>query len=175
MRGCPAVCPREEISQDELSPGIIAADELIGRGAFDPSHGNARTGKIRQCLIPKAHLYGGKASVWRVGGVGISIENLVTYLTASREDPLFAILAARADDIRAIRLAGTEKRAFSLVDECECDAEGNKHPAHAHIALCQVQQSAGLSADSPAFIDAHRALIETMKRTWIWPAAPGIA
>jgi len=54
------------------------------------------------------------------------------------------------------------------VDECECDAEGNKHPAHAHIALCKFQKADGITMEDAPFIDAHRALIETFKRRWVW-------
>src|SRR5205807_713634 len=98
---------------------------------FDPSHGSLRKRKIRECLIPKTHLFDGEASVWRIGGVGIPLGDLIEKLKGSRSDPLFAVLAVQAKDIRDIRLGAIGPRAFCLVDECECDADGNKLPAHA--------------------------------------------
>jgi hypothetical protein len=170
VTSCPRVCPREVVSQDKVSPGVIRDEETVARGAFLPSHGNPRTKNIRPGLIPRSHLFDGEGSVWRVGESGIGLESLVPLLKASRPDSLFGILAANAADIRRIRLGAEGPRAFSLVDECDCDQHGSKHPAHGHIALCRVQKEAGVTVDAPAFIDAHRALIETMKRTWIWEA-----
>lgn len=170
MNSCPEVCPREEESQDSASPGVIADEELIARGAFHPSHGNVRTGNIRPTLIPRPHLFAGEGSVWRVSSQGVSLDYLVERLRASREDPLFAIVAVPAREIRDIRLGIDGPRAFSVVDECVCDADGGRHPAHGHVALCNFQKTAGMAVDSPEFIEAHRALNDTLRNNIIWTA-----
>ncbi|WP_407194399.1 hypothetical protein [Bradyrhizobium sp. STM 3566] len=30
-----------------------------------------------------------------------------------------------------------DERGFSVLDECDLDDQGSKHPAHAHIAICE--------------------------------------
>jgi hypothetical protein len=46
--------------------------------------------------------------------------------------------ATHASSLREFRVNQTNARAVSLLDECTMDREGNKHRAHAHIAICEV-------------------------------------
>lgn len=121
MSGCAAGCPRELIQQDTVSLGVIANDEVIARGAYDPSHGEAKKRKITNQIIRKDDLIDGACSVWRLAPPGITLEQLIVRLEEIKEDPLFAVTTAAAADIRLIKLP-TGTRAFCVVDECECDA-----------------------------------------------------
>ncbi|HMI17944.1 MAG TPA: hypothetical protein VK533_00230 [Sphingomonas sp.] len=148
--------------------GVIADDEHIARGAFSPSHGNAKTLSIKNGLISRASLFAGQCSVWRLNPPGIEVADLITILAAGRpEQRLFAISAKTAEQIREIQIEGGI-RAFCVVDECDCDQDGNKHPAHAHIALCKQMIAAGFSEGDARFVKVHRDLVALLAPARIW-------
>jgi hypothetical protein len=135
---CPVICPREEVSRDEVSPGPIGADESILRALF-PSDRSAQG--IKRSVIPISHLWDGRLSVWRLSPrVGLSLNELVAVLeprlvrgNGEKFDELRATLASTLRKFQA-----NDTRAVCLLDECTIDNEGNKHPAHANIAICDV-------------------------------------
>jgi hypothetical protein len=120
---------------------VILHDELICRGLY-PS--DKKAGRIKPSSVPASHLWAGKLSVWRVSDVsGLTVDGLVQVLEPlmQRQDGerFDEIRATQARVIRRFTVEGTAERAFSLLDECTKDRLGNKHPAHAHIAICQAQ------------------------------------
>lgn len=168
MSGCLGGCPREQQQQDNVSLGIIADNEVISRGGFYSS-GVDKKGKIRPSLIRKSDLKIGQCSVWRMSPPGLTPDVLIPLLKASRADPLLVLASTTAQKIREVTLV-SGGRAFCVVDECDCDQEGGKHPAHAHIALCGVAVAATPElanldplADTEDFIQAHRDLVLLFK------------
>jgi hypothetical protein len=140
---CPAICPREQVSRDDASPGPVGSDEMICRGVF-PS--DRTSSGVKKSAIRAGHLWSGELSVWRVSErAGLDINGLVAVL-----DPLMV----RADGEKFDQLRGTPAisirnfsvgevplRACSLLDECTMDNAGTKHRAHAHIAICRELRS----------------------------------
>lgn len=57
------LCDIEREQRDPLSPGPVACDEKIARGAFDPSAGEARKGRIKSGIISKPDLFRDQLSV----------------------------------------------------------------------------------------------------------------
>lgn len=169
MTACVRPCTLEAASQDSASPGPVGSGEAIARGAYEPSHGQAKGPKIRPSLIPAKHVYDGHCSVWRVTTGGVTLEELVERLQAEKVG-LFGVLSATSDQIRNVTLGPSGPLAFCLVDRCECNSAGDRHPGHCEIGLCANQRSSGCEIDSPEFIDAHRQLIDLFKTTWLWPA-----
>ena len=57
---------------------------------------------------------------------------------ADQQNELHAVLQVNAGKVRSqvFPIDELNVRCFFIVDECDCDLEGNKHPAHAHIGLC---------------------------------------
>ncbi|WP_338425152.1 hypothetical protein [Sphingopyxis kveilinensis] len=156
------------MQQDPISFGTIDDQEIIVRAAFDPRSGNAKTGNIKAAIIPKEDLLSGSFSVWRLEPLGISCSELIERLDVVPNQLLFALCGLPASEIRAVK-AGTA-RALSVVDECECDAQGNKHPAHAHVAICKSLTKQGLHKDHPDFEQARTELHAKFKRSPIWVA-----
>lgn len=140
-----SICPRETGSQDEASPGPVDNGELICRGAYLPDHIRADD-RIRMGVLPISHLQKAQLSVYRSGGpyaleYAIALQQLrKVEAQGTKENPrvLAAVLRATACAIRGIHYSGAEVpiRCFFIVDECECDQNGNKHPSHAHIGFC---------------------------------------
>jgi hypothetical protein len=154
------------VQQDQDSLGIITDDEVIVRGAFDPRSAKAATGNIRSSIIPKEHLLTGQLSVWRLDPPGIAINDLAARLDSIPGQSLYALCGLPAGTIRSI--SRDSDRAFSVVDECECDQEGNKHPAHAHIALCKSLVAQGLGKDHPDFEQVRTELYFKLKSSLVW-------
>lgn len=154
------------MQQDEVSLGPIADDETIVRGALDPRHWNAKDRKIKAAVIRKKDLFSGNLSVWRVEPHGISLAELVERLGAVPEQRLAALCGISARDIRSIEASGA--RAFSVVDECDCDRDGNKHPAHAHIALCKSLIANGVDLEHPEFEQVRTELHARFTGSRIW-------
>jgi hypothetical protein len=164
------------VQQDPISLGVIDDDETIVRGAFDPRSGNARTRLVKSAIIPKPDLLSGNFSVWRIEPEGISCDRLISRLDVIPGQSLFALCAIAARDLRAMKI-GSE-RALSVVDECECDQAGNKHEAHAHIALCKGLVAQGVGKDHPDFEQLRLELHVMFKDGVIWeklPPAPKVA
>lgn len=150
------------MQQDPISLGIIQNTETIVRAAFDPSSGNAKTGNIKAAIIPKNDLLTGNFSVWRIEPLGIPCDELFGRLDIREGQSLFALCGVPAGVLRSMRFG--EHRALSVVDECECDQLGNKHPAHAHIALCKNLLAEGVGKDHPEFEQLRTELHSLFKR-----------
>lgn len=154
------------MQQDPISLGVIEDDETIVRGAFDPRSGNARTGLIKSAIIPKPDLLSGNFSVWRIEPNGISCDRLITHLDKIPDQSLFVLCAIAARDLRSMKIGSD--RALSVVDECDCDQVGNKHEAHAHIALCKGLAAQGIGKDHPDFEQLRQELHVMFKDGIIW-------
>lgn len=159
MIGCQVNCPKELKSQDAASFGVVEDEEQIVRAALSPRH--VKSQRIKAALIPKNHLFEGHLSVWRYGGRGIPHNALVERLGTVPDQELFALCGLKAGQIRGIKV-GTS-RALSVVDECECDRDGGKHEAHAHIALCKTLIAAGMSKEDALFEQTRQELYALFK------------
>lgn len=161
MSLCGASCPRESEQQDPSSVGVIEGEEWIVRGALDPRHGNLRTLNVKPAVVPKADLIRGQLSVWRQKPEGIGEAEIAGLIQAAvaHQSPvqtLFALCKVPACEIRSILF--TDRRAFCVVDECDCDQEGNKHPYHAHVAFCRASVAAGIDETDMHFEQARTEL-----------------
>ncbi|MCR9056298.1 MAG: hypothetical protein NXI02_03105 [Rhodobacteraceae bacterium] len=97
-------------------------------------------------VIPISHLRNAQLSVYRSGGphdfehndVIKQMRKVEEQGSAERPKKLHSILKALALEIRSIYYQEDNERfrCFLIVDECVCDQNGNKHPAHAHIGFC---------------------------------------
>jgi hypothetical protein len=158
MPPCLDECPREQMSQDEVSPGVIGDDELICRALY-PS--DTKAGIVKSSAIPASQLWAGQLSVWRVSHLsGLTVEGLAELLNPRmhrRDETFDEIRGTPARQISNFKVEGTPERAFSLLDECTMDNESNKHPAHAHIAICR-EQIQNLQRGDEIFIGLHEGL-----------------
>jgi hypothetical protein len=135
---CPPICPREASPRDPDSRGVVETAENIYRGFFPSDRG---VSGIRVSAITAAHLWAGELSVWRVCVlVNTTLDQLLAVLeplmirrSGEKFDQLKTTPAAL---IRSHEVDGSDERSFSILDECVYDDQGNKHPAHAHIAIC---------------------------------------
>lgn len=136
---CPtAPCQIEQTSQSSHSPGPVLDAELVCRWALDPSHINARTRHIKASIIEKGPLSRGMQSAYRAGKeTNFHFDDLRDlYFQSPRPgQTLVQILGVRASKIRD--LSGQGGPALRVVDETECDREGNHHPNHVHITPCR--------------------------------------
>lgn len=174
MSACDDGCPREETQQDPISIGPIGGSEIIARGGHSPRHGDAVKRKPRAALIRGEDLLSGNYSVWRIEPTGIACMDLVDRLSGVPGQTLFALFAISAEEIRRVRTVAGD-RAFFVVDECECDAEGNKHPAHAHIGICSALIDGGLKREDEVFEQARQDLYGLLKTNPIWYILPSLA
>jgi hypothetical protein len=158
------------VQQDQVSLGVIDGDEIIVRGALDPRHLNKSRTKVRAAIIQSDHLLAGQLSVWRMGPVGIKCDELVARLSDVPGQSLFALYGVPASAIRSISVEGGV-RALSVVDECECDAEGNKHEAHAHIAICKGLIEQGMTKVDKEFEQIKTDLYGMLKQRPVWERA----
>jgi hypothetical protein len=76
--------------------------------------------------------------------------------------------ATRASTLREFRV--NDARAVSLLDECTMDREGNKHSAHAHIAICEILQKTMDKGDD-TFIAIQEGLKLLFEPTQVWHRA----
>lgn len=159
---CPQICPREAASQDDFSPGLVESTETLARGAYDPQHGSFGKANIRLALIQKKALAASELSVWRMSdkapGIRLGRLKAILRIAGGNQRRLFAVTMAPAGAVREITLSTTGNRALCVVDECICDAAGNKHPAHAHIALCQDLAGKGLTSESVEIVELQQKL-----------------
>lgn len=150
---CGQICLREQFPRDPISPGVVRSTELIHRGFF-PSDRN-KTG-VKAAAFRKTDLWQGQLSVWRLLA-DFSIEDLVQILEPAlvrREERFDEIRSGEAGEIRNYQLRG--ERGFSILDDCVYDAVGNKHRAHAQIAICD-RLKAGMNAgtEDPMFLEVR--------------------
>jgi hypothetical protein len=137
---CHVQCPRELQQHDPVSVGTIVDDESICRGVY-PS--DKKNGHVKLSFIPPSHLLRGELSVWRVSArAKITIDDLAKILdpmARSSGEKIEEIRICLAKTIREYRLNDETERSFCIVDECDIDDKGGKHPAHAHIKICQTK------------------------------------
>ncbi len=130
-------CPHEKVPQSAHSPGVISNDELICRGALDGSHGNKKSGVVRHTIIDKKALADGHLSIFRAGGnTGWGLADVAAQLQSMKLiKPLFKVLGVSAGTLRAIKVGGVN---VCIVDETECDDQGNHHKLHGHVTPCRL-------------------------------------
>ncbi|MBB3972507.1 hypothetical protein [Hansschlegelia beijingensis] len=159
------LCEIEREQRDQLSPGPVACEERIARGAFAPSAGDARKARISLGIVAKRDLFGDQLSVWRLAGdpPRVRLDELAERLRREEaQRTLFAIVWALAQEIRAIRLMG--EKALCVLDECDTDHNGGKHPAHAHIAISPgFRAKFQLTSESSEFQQLVRDLANLLK------------
>ena len=178
MNSCSEACPRETVSADDASPGPIEKDEVICRGAFHAEppvnslHFN-KDGAVKIAVIRNADLRHGTLSVWRASNkVGLSVDD-VAQLVATygpNNQSLMQVLGVEASHIRSSRITVSSGRIYCIVDECETDDLGNKHPAHAHISLCRKLFPVAPDQVDLAFIQAREHLYLLFSKSVVWKA-----
>lgn len=136
---CPDICIREQQPRDPASLGVVASNEDIYRGFF-PSDRN--TSGVKPSAISAQRLWDGELSVWRSCElVGLNVQQLVAFIeplmVRGKGERFDELRAAPAAEIRNHEVEGVGQRSFSILDDCVYDNAGNKHPAHAHIAICE--------------------------------------
>ncbi|MGY4237294.1 hypothetical protein ACVIIW_006241 [Bradyrhizobium sp. USDA 4449] len=110
--------------------------EHIHRGVF-PSQ--IKEG-LKSSVVTASHLWNGQLSVWRLGeAVSLDLQQLVALLeplmVRSNGEKFNQLRPASVSTIRDYQI--NDERGFSVLDECDLDDDGTKHPAHAHIAICE--------------------------------------
>jgi hypothetical protein len=167
---CPSICVREQHSRDPDSMGVIASDENVHRGFF-PS--DRTSGGVKASSITASHLWAGELSVWRICPlVNTTLDELITVLdpimvrrTGEKFDQLYSTPAAA---IRDHQIDGMNERSFSVLDECVIDNAGTKHPAHAHVAICErLKPKIALKDDTfIALQEGLKLLFEAGQQVW---------
>jgi hypothetical protein len=167
-------CPCEETLQHASSPGLVADDEIVCRGAYDPMH--FKKNRIRTNFVKRKDLASGQLSVWRLGrDPNFDAETLAIVLkeVAPPEQGLGAIMAAAAGQIRQTTMPDhfpNGQRVFCVADDCRTDDVGGWHPEHATVSLAQINDFAW-DQDSDHFIAAVEALAAILKRKQVWPTS----
>lgn len=166
---CLPICHRERATRDPASPGVIDSAETICRSVY-PS--DRKGDGVKRSAIPASQLWAGQISVWRLSN-NFSVPQLVELL----EPIMVRNTGEKFDQIRAIRagvirefLVG-DVRACSLLDECTMNHAGDKHPAHAQIAICEYLQQA-ISRDHPTFLaiqEGLKLIFERSPTAWYRP------
>lgn len=166
-----SACLIEAVTQDPgFSPGPVLDHEHLSRGLYSPRHGKPEN--IKNGHLSKKELANRKISVWRTSDIaGFSVEDLKAQLLRSDEfGTLFAIAQVQTRNIRSYRVVDLEQRALCVRDECDIDWQGNKHPAHAHIALCNCSFPDPVAQDGEVFLQVWRDLCQSFKNNQVWPA-----
>ncbi|RXH15151.1 hypothetical protein EAS54_18870 [Bradyrhizobium guangzhouense] len=151
----------------------MLSSEEIHRGIF-PSQ-IKKGGLLKSSVVTASHLWNGQLSVWRLGTVvSLELDALIEVL-----EPL--MIRANGERFSQLRPASVsvirnyqvdDERAFSVLDECDLDDKGNKHRAHAHVAICEKLKAKIASVEEEKF----NALQEWLKlvleqRTPVWQRA----
>lgn len=173
---CSGACPFESSQMDDRSPGPVESDEFVVRASNAPRHYN-KSGTLSSSVIRGADLLNGTLSVWRVSNKnGFSLADASSQVQADcdaqnvkQSDPkkkqvVKALHPLKVADLRAMRTEDQSSRLFCVIDECETDAEGGFHPAHAHIRLCDNVREGITSTEDDAFGFAKRALFMAATR-----------
>lgn len=166
---CPPICPREQVPRDPESLGVVGTEESIYRGVFPSDRNKAG---VKRSAIAAGQLWEGQISVWRACPlVGTTLNELKVLL----EPQLVRPKGERYDQLRCIPVAKIREhqvdgeRSFSLLDDCEFDNFGNKHPAHAQIAICErIKQRLADRADDTfiALQEGLKLLVEGGALVW---------
>ena len=166
-------CPAEQDPQHEHSPGVVADEEIVCRGALHPMHFDKK-GELKAAFIRSAHLLDGELSVWRISrqphfGVAeacIEIEN-----TKPADQALKRLYSANVKQLRALRIVvdGGYKRVACVVDDCRTDEAGGYHREHAVIALSS-HEGLDWREDQVAFDTAREGLKVIFAQNPCWSA-----
>lgn len=172
MNSCSDGCPKEALSIDVRSVGVIEDDELICRASYDPMH--YPRGRLQNSFVKAVDLFNGQLSVWRASAkTGLSPSDVAQIVAHSGppDNTLKAMHAVPAGLIRSERALNSTGRLFCVVDETDIDDQGGSHPAHAHIAICEVQMATIDSRENVLFEYAKQRLIFLLKQPEanIWP------
>lgn len=173
MPPCAANCPIEAVTRDPgVSPGPVQDHEALSRGLYAPSHG--KPGNIKNSHLPKKDLAARKLSVWRLSDVsGLDVDRLREMLLGNQQfGTLFAIASVNTRAVRDYNNEHKDGRILCIRDECDVDHAGNKHPAHAHIALCDVSFPDPVSTEAEEFLQTWRDLCRAFKEGVVWPVRP---
>lgn len=151
----------EQRQNDAASLGPILGEESIIRSALTPRH--ERNGKIKRDVFRTSDLKQTQLSAWRACHRNHSFASeVITELDIAvcRQNPpqaVYAYLWATASEIRSIDLTDSAGPAhcFCIIDNCECDPTGRKHPQHVNLGLSEALLAAiGEEKDSPHEVEA---------------------
>jgi hypothetical protein len=117
----------------------MASDENVYRGVFPSDRKNST---VKRSAVAARHLWTDELSVWGACSlVGTSLEELIAFIdplmVRPRGERFDELRFAPASLIRDHEVDGKGERSFSILDECTYNDQGDKHPAHAHIAICE--------------------------------------
>nr|WP_295888658.1 hypothetical protein [uncultured Devosia sp.] len=126
----------ESRKQHPASPGLVADEEIVCRGACDPMHYDK--GRVKGSVIKANDLLNGTLSVWR-GGTGNNGEYQAAVdkiaATVPNGQKLKEVFAPLASAIRDIAIEG-KPRVFYVIDDCQVDNVGGSDPLHGGVKLC---------------------------------------
>jgi hypothetical protein len=166
-------CPCEDESQHQGSPGLVADNEIVCRGTYDPMHYRP-SGTIKPNFVRKKDLANGELSIWRLErDPAFGVAALADQLTKAGPagNTLRAILAATAMQIRELRVPEyfpEDQRVLCVADDCRTDDNGGWHPEHATVSLAQI---AGHEWDEQGdqFGSVAEGLVAIFKAKAVWP------
>lgn len=116
MPNCEGACPREQASLGPPSPGPVLDAEVLCRAAYDPLH--IKKGAVQKALIRRSDLVADELSVWRLSAFSQDeLQSLSLKIPTPANNALDRILGVKAADVRAIRGATKDERAFSILED----------------------------------------------------------
>lgn len=172
-------CPAEQAQQHPNSPGIVASEEDVCRGAYAPNHTNAKGAK--PAMIKVGDLIKGELSVWRLQRNPTFTADAVA--EQIKDGPpggtLHQILAASVRAIRAAQICHDNipagHRIFCVLDDCRTDNQGGAHPEHATVSLEPVDGVDWAANGALETLAAKEALFAVLKARVVWPSAVKLA
>ena len=154
-------CSVEQRSVSEYSPGIVGNGEVLLRQIFSPIHIDQETGEVKPAAFSDVKDKGLSTNRLR----HISADAIVTKGEAKavadrdsgKEREFLGIILAHCRNVRAIKSAMEEKRAFCVSDTARAD-----DPSHADV--CQVPMSKMAARDA-----RRRLMLEFSKKPEMAP------
>lgn len=165
-----STCPDESVQQDEASPGPIAGEELLCRGAFGKSSHYNSAG-VKPKFINDRDLLAGCLSVWRMPETRDNLEKIREILSdnAPPRNSLWDIFSCTAETLREIRAPSSPAaQALHAYDDCIIDAEGGKDPDHASLAICRNIGPDDLAKDTPVYVEIRDLLFLHLTQGNVW-------
>lgn len=168
-------CFDEAEQLDPVSPGPIANEEVLCRGAFGKKAHYNSSG-VKPAFIRNNDLLAGTLSVWRRhDDTQQEIDEIRSQHQPPEGNALWDIFGAAGGDIRAIRVSSEPTvQALHAYDDCRIDDRGGKHPKHAVLAICQAFSPGTLTKDDLVYVEIRDALVrEFLKQNpqWALPEA----